>query len=180
MSSEEPTEENTTVVSSDGFQSSRLHIACWNDDRETVEQLCKAGISPNTRDSEGKTPIYSACLYGFEDMVLLLLSLGAEFEIRSDDGSTPLTTALRWKSTSVAVLLVQQGASIDRDSILIAKKYLDRGQLCQFRKAVFNSFATALFMGLHERLGSSSSVMLLPGELLHAILCRAVESLFMM
>src|SRR5512141_1267351 len=55
-----------------------------------VRALLQAGVSPNVRDEDGRTPLFSAVLGGSIGLVGLLLEAGAGVSLRDNQGFTPL------------------------------------------------------------------------------------------
>ena len=70
-----------------------LCAACLTGDLPLVTRLLRQrggkGLV-NELDSEGFTPLYTACQNGHESTVLLLLDRGAKINLAAKDGATPL------------------------------------------------------------------------------------------
>ena len=92
--------------------------AVRNDDRATVERLLAAGVSPGTKDSDNpdaRAALYHAALFGYNDIVKLLLAKGADV-----DGApgafvpTPLMGAASQGNAATVTILIEAGADIAR------------------------------------------------------------------
>ncbi len=56
-----------------------------------VKALLDKGVSPNTKDSEGRTPLTEAAFRGATEIVKLLIDHDADLFAKKNDGQTPLT-----------------------------------------------------------------------------------------
>lgn len=65
------------------------------------------GMSPNSKDENGYTPLHAAAEWGHFDLVSYLLKKGADVNITDSDGDTPLHAT---ESVEMAQLLVKNGA----------------------------------------------------------------------
>ena len=99
----------------------------------------------NKSDGQGATPLSYAAVYGYEDLVLLLLERGAIVDARSDEDSfySPLIVASYSGNKRVVKLLLDKGADISaqsqyRTAILLAsaKGNVEVVQLLQDRGAI--------------------------------------------
>jgi cytohesin len=62
-------------------------------DTAAVQDLLNKGVNPNTKDSEGRTPLSEACFYGHIDIVKALVVKGGNVWAKKSDGETPFTMA---------------------------------------------------------------------------------------
>lgn len=87
---------------------------------EIAKLLLDSGVSVESRDESGSTPLMLAAAFGATDIVELLLKRGANLEAKDKDG----TTALHWAACDCAVIdkpdsfdsvkmLLEKGASIN-------------------------------------------------------------------
>jgi ankyrin repeat protein len=61
---------------------------------ECIELLVKAGADVNARDAKGQTALFGAALWGWNDVVKVLVAHNADPKIKDRNGKTPLDTAL--------------------------------------------------------------------------------------
>ena len=68
-----------------------LHQACQDGNVNLVRKLINESFKDvNVRNEDGGTPLHTAALRGFDDVVLVLLKHGAEADSRDTNGYTPL------------------------------------------------------------------------------------------
>ena len=96
-----------------------------------VRALLQAGVSPNVRDEDGRTPLFSAVLGGSIGLVGLLLEAGAGVSLRDNQGFTPLHFAAQEYLPEMARLLIAKGADVeardeDGSSVLWRAVFSDR------------------------------------------------------
>ncbi|KAK0705988.1 ankyrin repeat-containing domain protein, partial [Lasiosphaeria miniovina] len=93
--------------------SSPLHIAVNRRDRDMCRFLLETNNSYlNSRDSNGRTALFTAAWNADDDMVdLLLLKAKAEPDAKNKDDETPLHLAVSRGFVSVAMTLLEAGAS---------------------------------------------------------------------
>jgi len=58
-----------------------------------VRTLLDKGVTPNTKDGDGRTPLTEAAYYGHTEVVKLLIGKGADVWAKKRDGETPVTMA---------------------------------------------------------------------------------------
>lgn len=94
----------------------RLVQALFDDDVNVVRAYLSRGISPNARDSNGRTLLTIASNNGSLRSMKLLLDKGANVNLRCEDGETPLMRAVGslYRSGIDSVrLLVTRGANVN-------------------------------------------------------------------
>ena len=69
------------------------------------------GMSVNTTDEYGNTPLIGAARRGHVEVARLLLSLKAKVDKKNDDGSVALMEAIRYDQRDMAELLLENGAN---------------------------------------------------------------------
>lgn len=75
--------------------------------------LLDAGVSPNTRDVEGKTILHYLVYQGHFNLVKYFLNRGSDPNIKDNDGVTPLHLAAQEQNRRIAELLLQHNADIN-------------------------------------------------------------------
>lgn len=78
-----------------------------------VRLLLSAGVSPNTQDKEGWTPLMLAARDNRQDILQMLLDSGAHPDVRNHQGSTALMMAAMHDHVTVIALLIKDGAPVD-------------------------------------------------------------------
>jgi ankyrin repeat protein len=87
---------NTAPASSPATRSAdeiALLEAAIKGDTGTVKALLDKGVTPNTKDDDGRTPMTEAAYYGHTEIVKLLIDHGGDMWARKKDGETPVTMA---------------------------------------------------------------------------------------
>ncbi|WP_274557223.1 ankyrin repeat domain-containing protein [Streptomyces spiramyceticus] len=89
--------------------------AVYYADDDTVVRLLRSGISPETPDEEGTTPLYEAAMQNRPSIVRLLLAAGADPNRASgpEAGDLPLCGAAVGGHTEVVEALLSAGATPD-------------------------------------------------------------------
>ena len=82
-----------------------LNVAATWDHAPVVMELVKAGADVNIADDQGRTPIYNAAEFGYDDCVALLVAYDADINIADKDGNTPMKRALKNDHEKVVKLL---------------------------------------------------------------------------
>ncbi|KAI1475813.1 hypothetical protein F4774DRAFT_428621 [Daldinia eschscholtzii] len=78
-----------------------------------VKKLIELGADMNTRDNEGRTPLYYACHYGNIHVVASLLEMSVGLNIKSNRNETPLIAACRKHHEDIILKLLSAGADIE-------------------------------------------------------------------
>lgn len=96
------------------YQLTPFQIAMFNGRLSVVRFLGLHGANINERDTEGKTPLYTAAWNGMEEMVKVLIELGAHVDLRV--GNTGLTAlhAAAWRGNAPAAEVLLRGG-VDPD-----------------------------------------------------------------
>lgn len=58
-----------------------------------LEEIISKGVNPNTKDSDGFTPLHVAASVNEKACLKLLLDVGANIDALDEDGNTPLHIA---------------------------------------------------------------------------------------
>lgn len=84
-----------------------LHFAAEarRDRKRLVRALLDRGAGVNIQDALGRTPIFLACLHGYEDACLELLAQGADPNLRNNRSETPYMVARRARFSKVVRIL---------------------------------------------------------------------------
>jgi ankyrin repeat protein len=78
-----------------------------------VRELLALGASPDARDEQGRTPLFSAVLGGAVGLVGLLLEAGANPSAADEEGWTPLHFAAQEYLPEMTRLLIARGADVN-------------------------------------------------------------------
>lgn len=78
-----------------------------------VRELLRQGADPDTRDGEGRTPLFSAVLGGSVGLLGLLLESGVNVNASDQEGWTALHFAAQEFELEIARLLVARGANVN-------------------------------------------------------------------
>lgn len=62
-------------------------------DAPAVKALLDRGVTPNTKDGDGRTPLTEAAYYGHTEIVKMLINKGGDLWAKKRDGETPVTMA---------------------------------------------------------------------------------------
>ena len=100
------------------FGFTKLHWAARKGDVNTAKLLLESQTNDvNCRDSEGRTPLYFACIMENLDMVNFLIESGTNVDVNAsdNDGNTPLHEAVfHWSTDIVRALLKSKTIEVDR------------------------------------------------------------------
>nr|GEV48554.1 acyl-CoA-binding domain-containing protein 1-like [Tanacetum cinerariifolium] len=90
-----------------------IHDFAREGDMKNLLKCVEAGISVDTKDSEGRTPLHWAVDRGHIDVVELLLSRNADVNLKDNEGQTPLHYAAVCERKEIGELLVKRNAGTD-------------------------------------------------------------------
>nr|XP_060613650.1 inactive serine/threonine-protein kinase TEX14 [Anolis sagrei ordinatus] len=90
----------------------RLHEFVKQGNYAKVKKLLKKGISVNSVNSLGQTPLFTASLLGLEKLVDILLDYGSDPNHRCYDGSTPVHAAAFSGDQSILSKLLDAGGDL--------------------------------------------------------------------
>jgi ankyrin repeat protein len=82
-----------------------------------ARELIDAGADINIRDSGGSTPLMRSVLYGFDELVALLLHSGAHVNLSDKIGKTALHYAAQAHREDVVRRLLEAGAEVNVQDI---------------------------------------------------------------
>ncbi len=92
---------------------SPLIIAVKNQNALIAEELIRAGADIDLSDKYKATALHYASVYGYPDIVDMLLYYDASTEKKAVEGSTPLLVSVWAGNADIADLLIQKGANIE-------------------------------------------------------------------
>ncbi|KAK2576937.1 hypothetical protein KPH14_005555 [Odynerus spinipes] len=121
----------------EAFMERKMRLAAYTNNTELMRRLLNTGVSPNSHDEQGRTPLHLASCRGYTAMVHLLLEHGADPNKRDIVGNTPLHLAAVTSKISVVTLLLKAGTnvlSLDKygySPLQIAQKKLRMLQHCK-------------------------------------------------
>lgn len=88
-----------------------LHLAVDSDNGTALTKLLAAGLDPNAKDEQGRTPFSEAASMGRKvTLPLLLKAPGVDLNVRDSDGETPLMKAAHTGELDAAKALLSAGA----------------------------------------------------------------------
>ncbi len=100
------------------FGESPLHDACEAGLLAVVGRLLEEeGSRVDDGNGYGAAPLYSACLKGHMEIVLLLVEKGADVDTGDHAGWTPLHIACVDGHLEIVRLLVEKGADMDKETV---------------------------------------------------------------
>ncbi len=93
----------------DGDTDTNIWVAASDGDMSAVQTFMSAGISVNSQDEHGYSPLHAAVSYGHVELIQFLLSQGADIHIVDEEGDCPL---LICEDPEVLELLLSHGAQL--------------------------------------------------------------------
>lgn len=82
-----------------------LHVASVNNDKESVEELLKAGADINAKGENGFTPLHYAVEQGNYNIVNLLIYFGANKSVKNEFNETALDLAVNLDESEIEKFL---------------------------------------------------------------------------
>ncbi|GER46619.1 ankyrin repeat-containing protein [Striga asiatica] len=83
---------------------------------DTLKSLLKTGVSANSADSHGLTPLHVAAIKGNEEAINMLVRSGANVDPTDAEGHTPLHLAVQGGLTEIVRILLERGADVNARS----------------------------------------------------------------
>lgn len=80
---------------------------------EVLEKLVGFGAYIDNRNSQGFTPLHTACCIEYSEAVKALLELGANPDIPNNKGVRPIETAIAVNNNDVILSLIRKSASLN-------------------------------------------------------------------
>ena len=115
-----------------------LHLACKQDNRETVKVMLSYGANPNAMNKHKQTPLHTASQGGCPELCQLLIEKGAKVNAMDGNGDTALQVTLQKGNLKTAELLLDNGADYkvlngagETVLHLLCKGGVDRHELCE-------------------------------------------------
>ncbi len=95
-----------------------LHLAAACQDHAAITALIKAGVDPDARDRNDRTPLHRAVMSNCDpETVACLIELGADPNARDKDDHTPLHRSAGWnRNTETTACLIELGAGLEATS----------------------------------------------------------------
>ena len=87
-----------------------LHGAAYGGKTQQVQNVIASGVSIESRDKYGMTPILAAASAGQWDAVRVLLDMGADINAKDSSGMTAFLYAVQWCDVGMVRLLAERGA----------------------------------------------------------------------
>ena len=103
--------------------STLLHDAVFHNSTHALSFLLSSGVSPDSVNSNGATPLMSAAANGRLDVARSLLAAGASPSAESKDGGTALHYAIGCHNQDMVDLLLAAGANTDPKARALADKF---------------------------------------------------------
>ncbi|KAF2364986.1 Ankyrin repeat [Trinorchestia longiramus] len=107
-------EESSDKCAPYEVQEQLCHPLCTCSNCSSPQDLAKtSSISPMSRDSEGRTGLHIACIFGCPKVIKLLLTKGADISTEDHQGNTALHYAAMKGHKNCVLLLLHSGAELD-------------------------------------------------------------------
>ena len=97
---------------------STLQKSAADGDLAKTNELIVEGQDVNSRDGEGRTPIYPAIRNNHPEVVEALITAGADLNVRDVHGQPPLSLAVVYSDVGTAENLIEAGAEVNAEDNL--------------------------------------------------------------
>ncbi|KIY93007.1 ankyrin 2,3/unc44-like protein [Monoraphidium neglectum] len=127
------------VSKMDQSQLEALLYAAGSGEAEAVQALLRQGMSPDSANAEGTTPLILAASKGHNDVVLALLFNGADPSKRDAGGRSPLLLACQGNHPGVVDILLRHGAKLGMEPVMLAAylcKIVFEGKIDELRRVL--------------------------------------------
>jgi len=108
---------STTILAKDGIGNNMLHYAAQWKLNKAIPLIINNGVSVESANATGETPIFMAVKTNSPSTILALLKQRANLNARDNQGNTLLHTAVRWNAKQSAASLITAGIDIDAHSL---------------------------------------------------------------
>jgi len=115
-----------------------IHLAAMNDDRESIQKFLDQGISIETADKDGGTPLLVASEYGSVQTLEFLLGKRSDIKARNHTGLTAIHCAANGGKVENLDFLLKQGADLSART--------DGGWTALFNAAMVNKETAEYFI----------------------------------
>jgi ankyrin repeat protein len=106
-----------TITARDGLGNSILHYAAqWKMDNY-IPFLIQKGVSVDTVNATGETPLFMAVKYNSPSTAKVLLDNNADLYARDSLGNSTLHATVRWNAKNTAVTLIDSGIDVNIHSL---------------------------------------------------------------
>lgn len=103
-------------------------------DTAEVKALLEKGVSPNTKDNDGRTPLTEAAYRGFTEIARMLIDHDANLFAKKNDGETPITMAAGHPDiASLIKLNLELADAARKGDVKSVKEMLDKGAYVNVR-----------------------------------------------
>ena len=102
----------------DGKGYTKLFLAVYNGDKETVKQLIDSGANVNLRNKQyiKSLPIIIAGQVKDPEIIQMLINAGAKINVKNNDGLSPMDLAVPNNNLPVVKILLDNGAPVNKVS----------------------------------------------------------------
>jgi len=107
----------TTIASKDGLGNNMLHYAAEWGLNNAISLIIKSGISVDTQNATGQTPLFMATKSNSSSTLRIFLDNNANLNIRDNQGNTVLHEAVRWNAINSISFLILSGMDINANSL---------------------------------------------------------------
>ncbi len=95
------------------FDTETFLVTIRNKDVTGVQAYLDAGMSPDGKSADGRTPLCQACEVGDTAIAKLLINSGANVNLAQADGQLPVILAARHTDSLLVELLISKGVMLD-------------------------------------------------------------------